>query len=81
MNVGIGNEAAQFHSWEYLFRIFDTVSLQCTQPMSLKSKVHCKTQSMKRNGINFRERTGFGVVGKLTGLPASRTLPPPPLPG
>jgi hypothetical protein len=34
MNVGIGTVAAQFLFWEYLFRIFGIVSLQCVSKES-----------------------------------------------
>jgi hypothetical protein len=29
MNVEIGTKAVQFLFWEYLFKIFDIMSLQC----------------------------------------------------
>ncbi len=37
MNVGIETVAPQFLSWEYLFRIFGIVSLQCTSKILIKT--------------------------------------------
>jgi hypothetical protein len=62
MNVGIGTVAAKFLSWEYMFRIFGIVSLQCARQV-----IHMLDQNINR-------RTFYSILPHHSSLPASPLL-------
>ncbi len=54
MNVEIGNEAAKFHFWEYLFQNFGTVHLKCRNIHYVFTKARFSEQKSGSKSISTR---------------------------